>query len=180
MNGDGPELYAAALEVLYGGICIVHEGDRRTDAVSGCAMAVRLDVLARVGGFDDRLFMYGEDLDLGYRLRAAGYRIAYAGASVAHHEAVRRERASTRVYVFYSARNRTLVCVRNYRRKRLYLIADIFVLFPLTSLMEFLRSRNRRAAASWLLEARIDSLRTGLTWLRSMARRAADNPPATF
>src|SRR5207245_890263 len=51
LNGDGPGLYAAALEVLYGGVCIVHEGDRRTDAVSGCAMAVRLDAFRRIGGF---------------------------------------------------------------------------------------------------------------------------------
>jgi GT2 family glycosyltransferase len=169
LNGEGPHLYAAALEVLYGGICVVHEGDRRTDAVSGCAMAVRIDPLKRVGGFDARLFMYGEDLDLGHRLRAAGLRIAYAKDSVAHHEAVRGERASTRVYMFYTARNRTLVCIRNYRRKRLYLVADLFVLFPLTGLAELLRSHRRRLAVRWLAEARMDSLRRTLEMLREPA-----------
>lgn len=169
VNGKGPGLYAAALEVLYGGICIVHEGNRRTDAVSGCAMAVRLDAFRRVGGFEGSLFMYGEDLDLGHRLRAAGYRIAYAATSVAHHDAVRRARASTRVYMYYTARNRTLVCVRNYRRKRLYLLADIFVLFPLTSLAELLRSRRPRAAIRWLLDARVDSLRRAFEIMREPA-----------
>ena len=169
INGRGPGLYAAALEVLYGGICVVHEGDRRTDAVSGCAMAVRVSPFRRVGGFDASLFMYGEDLDLGHRLRAAGFRIAYAKTSVAYHEAVRRERASTRVYMFYTARNRTLVCVRNYRRKRLYLLADLFVLFPLTALTELLRSRRRGHAIRWLVEARMDSLRRSLEVLREPA-----------
>jgi hypothetical protein len=169
VNGEGPGLYAAALEVLYGGICVVHEGNRRTDAVSGCAMAVRLDAFRQVGGFDGSLFMYGEDLDLGHRLRASGYRIAYAGTSVAHHDAVRRARASTRVYMYYTARNRTLVCMRNYRRKRLYLVADIFVLFPLTSLAELVRSRRRRAAVRWLLDARMDSLRRAIEMLREPA-----------
>ena len=171
LNGDGPGLYAAALEILYGGVCVVHEGDRRTDAVSGCALAVRADVFRQLGGLATDLFMYGEDLDLGHRVRAAGYRIAYAPASVVHHSAIRRSRASTRTYMFYMARNRTLVCVKNYRWKRLYLLADVFVLFPLTSLTEFLRSRRKRESLRWLFEARVDSLRESLRFLRS-ARRA--------
>lgn len=167
VNGDGPRLYAAALEVLYGGVCVVHEGDRRTDAVSGCALAVRTDVLRKLGGLAAELFMYGEDLDLGHRIRAAGYRIAYVPSSVAHHSAVRRDRASTRTYMFYTARNRTLVCVRNYRRKRLYLLLDLFVLFPLTSLAEFLRSRAKGKALGWLFEARVESLRESRRILRA-------------
>ena len=181
INGDGPGLYAAALEVLYGGVCVVHEGDRRTDAVSGCALAVRLDVLRQIGGFDAELFLYGEDLDLGHRVRAAGYRIAYAPASVVHHSAVRRDRASTRAYMYYMARNRTLVCVRNYRRKRLYLLADAFVLFPLTASTEFLRSHAKRAALGWLLEARADSLRESVRLLRSgpqVTNARVPSPPA--
>ena len=177
INGDGPRLYSAALEVLYGGICIVHEGDRRTDAVSGCAMAVRVDVLRRVGGFAADLFMYGEDLDLGHRLRAAGHQIAYAPASVAHHQAIRASRASTRTYMFYSARNRVLVCVRNYRRKRSYLVADIFALFPLTAFAELVRSRRRKDAIGWLLEARVESLRGALALIRTRRRPLETSAP---
>ena len=167
VNGDGPGLYAAALEILYGGVCVIHEGDRRTDAVSGCALAVRTEVLRKLGGFAGELFMYGEDLDLGHRVRAAGHRIAYAPSSVAHHSAVRRDRASTRTYMFYMARNRTLVCVRNYHRKRLYLLLDVFVLFPLTSIAEWMRSRAKAEALGWLFEARVDSFRESLRLLRA-------------
>jgi len=177
VNGAGPDLYAAALEILYGGICIVHEGNRRTDAVSGCAMAVRLDVFRRIGGFAGDLFMYGEDLDLGLRLNKAGYRLAYAGKAVAHHHAIRRSRASTRTYMFYATRNRTLVCLRNYRWKRVYLIADMFVLFPLTATTELLRSQTKKKALGWLLEARIDSLRVGLELLRSSAITPSGRQP---
>lgn len=180
LNGDGPGLYAAALEILYGGVCVVHEGDRRTDAVSGCAMAVRLDVFRRLGGFEADLFMYGEDLDLGHRLRRAQYRITYAPNSVVHHRAARTSRASTRTYMFYVARNRVLVCVRNYPRKRLYLLADIFVLFPLTALAESVRSRRRWQGVGWLFEARIDSLRTALAWIHSSRRKAPGDLPTTI
>lgn len=180
VNGDGPRLYAAALEVLYGGVCIIHEGNRRTDAVSGCAMAVRLDTFRRLGGFEGALFMYGEDLDLGHRLRSAQYRITYAPKSVVHHRAARASRASTRTYMFYVARNRVLVCVRNYPRKRLYLLADIFILFPLTALAELVRSRRRWEGVRWLFEARIDSLRTALAWIQSSRRKASGDLPATI
>lgn len=168
LKQDGTGLYAAALEMLYGGICVVHEGDRRTDAVSGCALALRRDVFASLGGLASDLFMYGEDLDLGHRVRAAGYRIAFARESVAHHSAARRERASTRTYMYYMARNRTLVCIWNYRWKRVYLAADLLLLFPLTSLTEFLRSRAKRRALRWLFEARVDSLRASLHYLSAL------------
>ncbi len=167
VKDDGSGLYAAALEILYGGVCVVHEGNRRIDAVSGCALAIRRDVFDSLGGLAADLFMYGEDLDLGHRTRAAGYRIGYARESLARHAVARRDRASSRNYMYYMARNRTLVCVRNYRRKRAYLIADVLVLFPLTSLTEFLRSRRKGRALRWLFEARVDSLRESLAYLRA-------------
>lgn len=73
--------------------------------------------------------------------------------------------------MFYMARNRTLVCMRNYRRKRLYLLLDIFVLFPLTSLTEFLRSQAKGQAVRWIAEARVDSLREALRLLRASRER---------
>jgi len=45
--------------------------------VSGAAMAVRKDVFHAVGGFDERYFMYFEDIDLCARIRRAGYEIHF-------------------------------------------------------------------------------------------------------
>jgi N-acetylglucosaminyl-diphospho-decaprenol L-rhamnosyltransferase len=45
---------------------------------SGGAAAYRRTAFAEAGGFDERLFAYGEDVDLGLRLRAAGWRAAAA------------------------------------------------------------------------------------------------------
>jgi GT2 family glycosyltransferase len=45
---------------------------------SGGAAAYRREALRAVGGFDERLFAYMEDVDLGLRLRAAGWRCAGA------------------------------------------------------------------------------------------------------
>ena len=70
------------------------------DWVSGaCFMATR-EALQRVGGFDERYFLYWEDADLCRRLRGAGFEIRYAPAAVAVHQvgqSSRRDRKSTRL-----------------------------------------------------------------------------------
>ena len=45
-----------------------HEDSRVVDCLSGACMMVRRELVERLGGFDERLFMYGEDLDLCRRL----------------------------------------------------------------------------------------------------------------
>ncbi len=47
------------------------------DAVSGSFMMLRREALDRVGFLDGEFFMYGEDLDLCYRIKQAGWKIYY-------------------------------------------------------------------------------------------------------
>jgi GT2 family glycosyltransferase len=58
---------------------------RSVDWVSGAAIWFRRSALDVVGGWDERYFMYMEDLDLCWRLRTAGFEIAYEpGGAVTH------------------------------------------------------------------------------------------------
>ena len=58
---------------------------RDVDWVSGAAIWLRRAALDQVGGWDERYFMYVEDVDLCWRLRRAGWRVAYEpGAAVEH------------------------------------------------------------------------------------------------
>jgi GT2 family glycosyltransferase len=52
---------------------------------SGAAMVIRAEVFRRVGGFDERYFMFFEDVDLGWRLWLLGYRVRYVPGSIAYH-----------------------------------------------------------------------------------------------
>jgi GT2 family glycosyltransferase len=45
--------------------------------VSGAAALFRRSAFDAVGGFEPRIFMYGEDVDLSWRLRAKGFRLRY-------------------------------------------------------------------------------------------------------
>ena len=58
---------------------------REVDWVSGAAMLLRREAVEKVGGFDERYFMYVEDVDLCWRLRHAGYRVYFhPGFRVVH------------------------------------------------------------------------------------------------
>lgn len=57
----------------------------RTSWASGACTLYRRSSYAHVNGFDDSFFMYGEDVDLSYRLRAKGWEIAYVPSAVFDH-----------------------------------------------------------------------------------------------
>jgi GT2 family glycosyltransferase len=62
--------------------------DREEDAAwpDGCAAMYRKEMLDSIGGFDEDLFAYGDDAELGLRARIAGWMCIYTpGAVVRHH-----------------------------------------------------------------------------------------------
>src|SRR5437016_5324942 len=72
----------------------VHE----MDAGSAACMMVRMAALDRVGFFDPRYFMFGEDLDLCYRLKLGGWKVFYLpSASAIHHKGAAVRQAESRM-----------------------------------------------------------------------------------
>jgi len=53
-----------------------YEGERRVDLVIGAAMAIRRRMLAEIGPFDERFFLYHEEVDFAKRAATAGCRRA--------------------------------------------------------------------------------------------------------
>jgi N-acetylglucosaminyl-diphospho-decaprenol L-rhamnosyltransferase len=56
---------------------IDHSQAHDTDCVYGAAMLIRRSLLDAIGGFDERFFMYYEDVDLCRRAWKAGWRVRY-------------------------------------------------------------------------------------------------------
>src|SRR5438477_13137533 len=72
----------------------VHEMDAGTAA---CLM-LRMSALDRVGFFDPRYFMFGEDLDLCYRLKLGGWKVFYLpSASAIHHKGAATKQAESKM-----------------------------------------------------------------------------------
>lgn len=76
----------------------------RIEVASGAFMMVRHDVLARTGGFDEAFFMYGEDIDLSYRILNEGYENWYLPVPIIHYKGESTNKTSYRyAKVFYDA-----------------------------------------------------------------------------
>jgi GT2 family glycosyltransferase len=89
-------------------------GVREVDAASGCAMLVPAPILRAVGGFDEALFTYLEDVELSLRVRAAGHRVMVAGAAqLAHHVSASSGGEYSPAIAYYGARNRFVVTARH-------------------------------------------------------------------
>jgi GT2 family glycosyltransferase len=75
------------------------------DALIGAFMFCRADILQSTGGFDPAFFMYGEDLDLCYRVQQAGWLVYYYHEPTIIHfkgESTRRSNINE-IKVFYQA-----------------------------------------------------------------------------
>lgn len=66
------------------------------DWVAGMFMLLRSETFAEVGGFDERYFLYYEDVDLCRRLRRHGYDVRLVPTVTAVHDARRESRRSLR------------------------------------------------------------------------------------
>lgn len=59
------------------------------DAISGAFFMTKNSVLLKVGLFDEDYFLYGEDLDLCYRIKQAGFKIMYVPeVKIIHHKGI--------------------------------------------------------------------------------------------
>jgi GT2 family glycosyltransferase len=87
------------------------------DALMGAFMFIRREVLEQVGLFDESFFMYGEDLDLCYRIKQAGWKIYYYHETqIIHYKGESTKKESFNYVIrFYEA---MLIFVRKHYRSR--------------------------------------------------------------
>ncbi|MCU0323238.1 MAG: glycosyltransferase family 2 protein [Chitinophagaceae bacterium] len=79
--------------------------NHEVDVLAGAFMLLRKQVIEKVTGFDETFFMYGEDVDLSYRVQAAGYKNYYfSNSSIIHFKGESTKKGSLNyVRMFYQA-----------------------------------------------------------------------------
>lgn len=79
--------------------------NHEVDVLAGAFMMVKKEILEKIGSFDETFFMYGEDIDLSYRIQKAGYRNYYfADCSIIHFKGESTRKGSMNyVRMFYNA-----------------------------------------------------------------------------
>lgn len=74
------------------------------EVISGAFMMLRREALDKVGLLDEDFFMYGEDIDLSYRILKGGYKNYFLPTRMLHYKGESTEKSSYRyVYTFYQA-----------------------------------------------------------------------------
>ncbi len=75
------------------------------DVLAGAFMWIRKEVLAKIGYLDEQFFMYGEDIDLSYRITLAGYKNYYfSETTIIHYKGESTKKGSLNyVRIFYHA-----------------------------------------------------------------------------
>ena len=75
------------------------------DVISGAFFMTRSKILQKIGMLDERFFMYGEDIDLSYRIQKSGYKnIYFPNTSIIHYKGESTKKTSVNyIIVFYNA-----------------------------------------------------------------------------
>lgn len=81
------------------------EKTHQVDVLSGAFMLLRRETLDKAGLLDETFFMYGEDIDLSYRITQAGYKnYYYPEARIIHYKGESTKKSSVNyVFTFYNA-----------------------------------------------------------------------------
>lgn len=77
--------WQACVEASPGGPAHVLISDREAEHIPGCNLAVRRAAFDAIGGFDERFWTAGDDVDFCWRLRAFGFRIGFHPAAMVWH-----------------------------------------------------------------------------------------------
>lgn len=108
----------------------------KDDVFAACAAAAlyRRKAVMEVGGFDESFFCYIEDIDLGFRLRLAGYGCCYVASAVVRHIGSAITGRSSDFSVYYGHRNLVFNFVKNMPATLFWILLPVHILFNLLSL----------------------------------------------
>jgi N-acetylglucosaminyl-diphospho-decaprenol L-rhamnosyltransferase len=135
-----------------------HRDSREVDHVTGAFFLVRREVFRSLGGFDERFFVYLEDLDFSLRAKRAGWRTYYLTSSAAYHRGGGTSEQIKARRLYYALRSRVLYAYKHFN----WFTATVVTLATLV--LEFV-TRLVRAIARGSLTEMLDTARAyALLW----------------
>ncbi len=136
---------------------------------SGCAGVYSREMLSEIGVFDEDLFLYLEDLDIGLRGRLAGWRCLYVPAAVVYHRYSATVEPYSTLKVYLVERNRIWILLK-YFPVELIFLSLFFTLFRYTLQVygaltgkgagsRFVKQYSLKQALRTLLRAYVDAIK---------------------
>lgn len=162
--------------------------DEEAEIFAPCAAAAlyRTEALQQVGGLDEDLFLYVEDIDLGFRLRLAGYRSLYIPSANVLHVGSAFVGKHSDLQIYHGHRNLVWVFVQNMPGLLFWAFLPAHIALNLVTLVWFtLRGkgpviwRSKRDAwlglpLAWRKRAKIQARRTAS--IRDILAQLSWNP----
>lgn len=179
LDGVGDAYHISGLPWRLGhGKANTAEYDKESDIFAPCAAAAlyRTDALLQVGGLDEDLFLYVEDIDLGFRLRLAGYRSLYVPCAHVLHVGSAIVGKHSDLQIYHGHRNLVWVFVQNMPGLLFWIFLPAHIALNLVTLAWFTSRgkgsviwRSKRDAwlglpLAWQKRAQIQSKRSAGIW----------------
>lgn len=99
----------------------IHHQPKTIDWITGCGFMVSSAIVKEVGMLNEKFFIYYEDVDWSFRIKKAGFKLAYEPKSVVYHEAgmsqkskVRKEEGYVNPFVHYLRSRNQIWLLRKY------------------------------------------------------------------
>lgn len=118
---------------LLGGYHLLHKNFNETheiDSPTGAFYLTRREIVEKLRGFDEDYFMYGEDLDLSYRIKKLGFKVmyypTYSVVHLKHQSGLKTKKSKTRSHIrqhFYESMK--IFYRKHYARKKPELVNSI-------------------------------------------------------
>ena len=96
------------------------------DSVSGAFLMISKTLFENINGFDESFFMYGEDLDLCYRVKEKGYKVVYySDAVITHLKGQSGLHKSSKIVIFHFYNAMILFYNKHYKDKYNFIITIV-------------------------------------------------------
>ena len=113
-----------------------HDSTCKVDQIMGAFFLMRHSLFESLGGFDERFFVYFEEVDLSLRARQAGWHSVYIADARAFHAGGGASRQVKANRLFYSLRSRLLYGFKHFTSFKAWLLVGVTLLIePLTRVL---------------------------------------------
>ena len=118
-----------------------------TEFITGCSFMIRTDIVDKIGFFDEKYFLYLEDLDFSLRMKRAGYTLLYVPSSrLWHKNAGSTQGAGSKLHEYYMTRNRLYLGMKYAPVRTKMALGREALKFLITG-----PESKKRAVADWML-----------------------------
>lgn len=144
-----------------------HCNDRSVDHVIGAFYFIRRDIFEQLNGFDERFFVYLEDLDLSRRVKELGSSVEFLASIRAFHKGGGTSDQVKATRLFYSLRSRIIYCYKHFDVFSSTLI--LFNTIAVESILRMVLAAFRRSRAA--IKETFSAYKMLLKWLPKWWRR---------